>query len=242
MRLPKEYKLSFYIHIGVLSVLILFSYFRFKNRQPLPVYPIKLVNLPVSTQTSPSKVPKKAVKPVRKKTQVKKSSQKKSTRSKSKKTNKKLSKITKKKKPTIQQEEVLSLEERLKEKLAKLDTSKSSVNPPSKSPPMVPISSTHVRSTINQAFMWYITLIKQKIDTCWTEPETTFKGNYIVTVAFTVDKHGNVTNIHIIHPSELEKLNRSAINAIKLASPFPPLPKNYSYEKLDVTVDFRLEG
>ena len=58
----------------------------------------------------------------------------------------------------------------------------------------------------------------------------------IVVVAFTLLENGNITDVRIEKPSRYERLNDSALDAVKKVERFKPIPKEYGDSKMDIKV------
>lgn len=58
----------------------------------------------------------------------------------------------------------------------------------------------------------------------------------IVEVAFTLTSDGHIINARIVSPSRYERLNESALEAVKKITRFKPIPTELNEEKMDVTV------
>lgn len=58
----------------------------------------------------------------------------------------------------------------------------------------------------------------------------------IVVVAFTLLEDGNIIDVRIDKPSRYERLNASALDAVKKVERFKPIPKEYGDNKMDIKV------
>lgn len=58
----------------------------------------------------------------------------------------------------------------------------------------------------------------------------------IVEVAFTLTRDGHIINARIVSPSRYDRLNESALEAVKKISRFKPIPTELNEEQMDVTV------
>ncbi len=91
----------------------------------------------------------------------------------------------------------------------------------------------------------YLTLIKQRVQSVWKYPKGV-TGVQKVTVRFTLDKAGKLAQADVMDSTD-SKLNFSALEAMKKASPFPPMPESLQYlagEPLIIrfTVSIRVRG
>lgn len=57
-----------------------------------------------------------------------------------------------------------------------------------------------------------------------------------VVIAFTLLKDGNIVDIRIAKPSQYDRLNDSALEAVKKVERFKPLPQEVADGKMDITV------
>jgi protein TonB len=58
----------------------------------------------------------------------------------------------------------------------------------------------------------------------------------IVEVAFTLTRDGHIINARIVSPSRYDRLNESALDAVKKITRFRPIPNELNEERMDVTV------
>lgn len=91
----------------------------------------------------------------------------------------------------------------------------------------------------------YMKLIEQRAKSVWKYPEGV-TGVQKVTVRFTLDKAGKLSQADVMDSTD-SRLNSSALEAMRKASPFPPMPENLQYlagEPLIVTftVSIRVRG
>ena len=61
----------------------------------------------------------------------------------------------------------------------------------------------------------------------------------IVVVAFTLLEDGNIINVRIEKPSQYDRLNVSALEAVKKVERFRPIPKEVGQTKMDITVPLK---
>jgi protein TonB len=60
-----------------------------------------------------------------------------------------------------------------------------------------------------------------------------------VVVAFTLLENGNIIDVRIDKPSQYERLNVSALDAVKKVERFKPIPKEAGEEKMDIKVPIK---
>jgi TonB family protein len=72
----------------------------------------------------------------------------------------------------------------------------------------------------------------------WFVPQAamTFRGSCVL--QFNIHKSGQITDITVVRPSEIESFTRAAVNAIQGSNPTEPLPPEYPDEKALFTVTF----
>jgi len=89
-------------------------------------------------------------------------------------------------------------------------------------------------------YAWYARIIKRKVLENWFPPYAArylgVKG--VVVINFKIERDGSITNVELKVPSGNDSLDLAALNAIYGAAPFPPLPKDYSYDTLGVRFTF----
>jgi TonB family protein len=106
--------------------------------------------------------------------------------------------------------------------------------PPTDTPP-TPASRISL-DTKNFPYAYYTNQIVKKISRYW-QWSTDF-GSLKTVVYFRIDKEGTVTEASV-HDSSGDKLfDQQAIRAIKLSSPFPPLPQEFPENDLGVFFEF----
>ena len=81
----------------------------------------------------------------------------------------------------------------------------------------------------------YMAVVQNKIKQVW-EPAPNQSRRAIA--QFSISRNGEVSNIRIITSSGSEHGDRRAINAIKQAAPFRPLPSNYKNDHVDIQFTF----
>lgn len=95
----------------------------------------------------------------------------------------------------------------------------SSGNPPPNSYPNQP-PSVAARADID--FGPYMSALQRKIKLAWKPPRGTESNRIVVT--FSVGKNGQLVGLRLVGPSGSAAANQAALNAVRNASPFAPLP------------------
>jgi protein TonB len=90
-------------------------------------------------------------------------------------------------------------------------------------------------------FAWYRSSVTAALHANWRKPAVEgVADSYLVTVAFDIRRDGTVEGLRIEQPSGIDVLDRSAIRAVRDASPLPPLPRTWPGEVLAARFVFRL--
>ncbi len=89
-------------------------------------------------------------------------------------------------------------------------------------------------------YISYFSKIKSKIELVWTYPQVSvIRGEQgTVHLKFTIVEDGNLEDVQLIKSSGYSALDEEAIRAVKMASPYPPLPKNWGLKKLHIIGEF----
>ena len=83
-------------------------------------------------------------------------------------------------------------------------------------------SQTGLRGISNADYSQYLNQLKKRVESVWKYPDDV-TGVQKVTVRFTLDRAGKLTQAVVLESSD-SRLNTSAVEAMKRASPFPPIP------------------
>ncbi len=86
----------------------------------------------------------------------------------------------------------------------------------------------------------YMKHIKDKIQNVWVYPEEARMNGQQgqLLILFSIGKNGNLERVSLLHSSGFDSLDRAAIQAIRDASPFPPLPKRLNIDRLNIYATF----
>ncbi len=95
-------------------------------------------------------------------------------------------------------------------------------------------------NTTEYRYMGYMTGLRKAIELVWTYPsEAAQRGMQgEVVVEFVIAKTGVVSRIKVIRSSGYKLLDDNIVQALKLASPFSPLPDSFGKEKMMITGAF----
>jgi TonB family protein len=106
-------------------------------------------------------------------------------------------------------------------------------------------SSTGLRGISNADYNQYLKQVERRVNSVWRYPDDV-SGVQKVTVRFTLDRAGKLSQAEVLESSDA-RINASALEAMRRASPFPPIPetlKDLAGEPLIIrfTVAIRLRG
>jgi len=106
-------------------------------------------------------------------------------------------------------------------------------------------SNTGLKGISNADWNEYIARLKKRVESVWKYPEDV-TGVHKVAFLFTLDRAGKLTQVEVLESSNA-RLNASAVEAMRRASPFAPLPeslKDLANEPLRIifTVTVRVRG
>lgn len=89
-------------------------------------------------------------------------------------------------------------------------------------------------------FAYYLNLLRYRISQNWNPPyqQTWEEGKISVVVGFTVERSGRLTEIKVEDSSGKFMFDQAALRAVATAGPLPPLPDEYSKERLTVHIEF----
>jgi len=96
-------------------------------------------------------------------------------------------------------------------------------------------------NTTEYRFIGYFTNMRKAIELVWNYPsEASMRGMQgEVGLEFAINKDGTAGKIRVLKSSGYDVLDRAIVEAIKLASPFSPLPNGFKKNRLVVTGSFR---
>ncbi|TAK07537.1 energy transducer TonB, partial [bacterium] len=102
-----------------------------------------------------------------------------------------------------------------------------------------------LRGTLSADYNQYLKLVEKRVFSVWKYPDGV-NGVQKVSVRFTLDRAGKLNQVEVLDSTD-PRINVSALEAMKKASPFPPIPeglKDLAGESLIIrfTVDIRIRG
>ena len=91
-------------------------------------------------------------------------------------------------------------------------------------------------NTAEYRYVGYFSSMRKSIELVWNYPyEAAMKGiEGKVLLAFSIEPDGKASRIKVIESSGHKLLDDAIVKAIKLASPFAPLPENFEQERLTI--------
>ncbi|MCK5707396.1 MAG: TonB C-terminal domain-containing protein [Candidatus Aureabacteria bacterium] len=221
MKTKKHFIISLIVHLAIISLILFFPSCPEKKKKIEVIESLQIVT-PVEPEIKPEPVKPKP-EPEKPKPKPEKPKPKKS---KPKPVKKK--KIVKKYTPDDLKNR---LQEKLKEK-PKVTKKQSST----------PKTTTNIRTTIKEN--WYLAQIKSKIENSWQQPSRILMSGLEtvkLTIGFTLQKNGSAKKVRILKSSGIAVVDISAVNAVKSASPFPPIPEKSGNKPIDFAIDFTLK-
>jgi TonB family protein len=84
-------------------------------------------------------------------------------------------------------------------------------------------SNSGLKGTSGRDYNQYLKLIEKRVFSVWRYPDSV-TGVQKVSVRFTLDRAGKLTEAEVLDSTD-SRINSSAIEAMKKASPFPPIPE-----------------
>jgi protein TonB len=91
-------------------------------------------------------------------------------------------------------------------------------------------------------FTYYLTLVRNRIAQNWTPPAGLTGGRPRSVVYFKIRRNGDVVGIALETSSGAEHFDRSALRAVTISNPLPPLPLGWSGGDLGVHFGFEYEN
>lgn len=102
-----------------------------------------------------------------------------------------------------------------------------------------------LKGALSADYNQYLKLVEKRVFSVWKYPDGV-AGVQKVSVRFTLDRAGKLNQVEVLESTD-PRINASALEAMKKASPFPPIPeslKELAGESLIIrfTVDIRIRG
>jgi len=100
-----------------------------------------------------------------------------------------------------------------------------------------PPAPTQISAPSDFKFPWYVTAVRNKIESNWRPPTEDRKLE--VVVSFTINSDGSAVGISVTKSSGNSTLDNLAIRAVTVSSPFGKLPPGFSGDKLEISCTLR---
>jgi TonB family protein len=136
-------------------------------------------------------------------------------------------------------------------KKKKVEKPRDEVAPPPESPalPSAPVGSAGLKGDVavdarDFEFTYYLVLVRNRIAANWAPPAGLVTGGRRVraVVAFRIGRGGSLTAVRMEAVSGMEFFDRSALRAVVLSDPLPPLPLGYPASELGIHFGFDWEA
>ncbi len=97
--------------------------------------------------------------------------------------------------------------------------------------------------TADFPFMYYLSMLKNRISENWIPPFGSVKSGETkrVVIGFRIERRGHVLTPVVEEGSGDDALDQSAVRAVIVSDPFPPLPENYKEATLGIHFGFVCE-
>lgn len=95
--------------------------------------------------------------------------------------------------------------------------------------------------TSDVKYVTYLIKIKKRILQIWEYPRSAYERNEegVVVVKMSLDATGNLAGANLMSSSGSKILDEGALNIVRAAAPFDPLPGNYGLSRLHIIASFR---
>jgi TonB family protein len=115
--------------------------------------------------------------------------------------------------------------------------------------PAAPVGAAGLRGEVavdaaNFEFTYYLLVIRNRIASVWSPPAGLAPGGEQIrtVVYFRITRSGEIAEIRLEKPSGVSFFDQSAIRAVTIANPMPPLPLGFSAPDLGVHFGFEFGG
>lgn len=103
--------------------------------------------------------------------------------------------------------------------------------------PALPVVSGPVVDIPAFQYDYYLGLIRSKVDNRWNQP-VAYKQVKQTLVDFIIRRDGKIDNVRVAESSGDSYFDQTAVRAVSLSNPFPPLPRGYKEDFLKVRYRF----
>ncbi len=86
----------------------------------------------------------------------------------------------------------------------------------------------------------YLLHVRKLIDSSWIYPAAALQNGLQgeLTLFFSIEKKGTLTDIRLVHSSEHSVLDSAAVKAVNDAAPFMPIPDRLKIDKMNIFASF----
>ena len=90
-------------------------------------------------------------------------------------------------------------------------------------------------------YMSYFSAIKEKIEWAWVYPQAAQQSGQqgMLTLTFTILRNGHLQNVELVNSSGFRLLDRAAMQAVRDAADYPPMPDKWEDEELTILANFQ---
>lgn len=88
-------------------------------------------------------------------------------------------------------------------------------------------------------FAYYLEIIKERVSFNWSPPPVSGGRNVVCTVYFKIMRDGRISSVRVEQASGFDLFDKSALRAVNLSGPLPPLPAGFDGRWLGVHFEFQ---
>ena len=88
-------------------------------------------------------------------------------------------------------------------------------------------------------FAYYLEIVKERVSFNWSPPPVSGGRNVMCTVYFKIMRDGRISSVRVEQVSGFDLFDRSAMRAVNLSEPLPPLPAGFDGRWLGVHFEFQ---
>ena len=87
----------------------------------------------------------------------------------------------------------------------------------------------------------YLKRIKKKIEAIWIYPQAAFEREEegIAVIKFSIGEGGDITSSQILESSGYNYLDQGALDVVRTAAPYAPLPREFNISQLNIVARFQ---
>jgi len=88
-------------------------------------------------------------------------------------------------------------------------------------------------------FAYYLEIIKERVSFNWSPPPVSGGQNVMCAVYFKIMRDGRISSVKVEQASGFDLFDKSAVRAVSLSGPLPPLPAGFDGRWLGVHFEFQ---